>query len=254
MKKTTIKTTIILIFVMTIVLSNLAMMIVVGKSVKTYFRQQVYDDMNVITRQAAITLKEELKHVEDIIYELSKAKVLVDPAFSWKQKVEFFEKKAEELDFNLFFIVDKNGKCKNLTKSGDEFDVSQNEYFKKAIAGELFTTPVEEDLIDGRNIIKIAAPVYLNGDIDGVFVGIKSVDFISKLCSEFKWQDTGILSVYEKGSTVVGHTNPQVVEDKFTINSKAGEDEYKELVDFFNHDIQAKEFGVGEYFLEERIS
>lgn len=82
MKKTTIKTTIILIFVMTIVLSNLAMMIAVGKSVKTYFRQQVYDDMNVITRQAAITLKEELKHVEDIIYELSKAKVLVDPAFS----------------------------------------------------------------------------------------------------------------------------------------------------------------------------
>lgn len=249
MKKRSIKTSVILVFVLTIVLSNVAMLLIVGNRVRIYFSQQAYDTMKIVSKQTAITLEHELQEIEAMVNELSTSRVLLDnQSYSWNQKVAFFENKASELEFDLFFQADVNGKSKNLTQSGDEFDISGLEYFKRAVAGEVYTSKVIEDLRDGSNIIIVAAPIKENGVIKGVFAGLKTVSFISDLCAEFEWNESGILAVYNDQFVVVGHTNPKLVEEKFSINDNAGNPEYKQLVKFFNEDIANKEQGVGEYF------
>lgn len=249
MKKRSIKTSVILIFVMTIVLSNIATLLIVGNRVRTYFRKQAYDTMEIIAKQTSVVLDKEIKTVEAMVSELSSSRVLIDDAnYNWDQKVDFFEKRAEELEFDLFFKADEKGYCKNLTKSGDEFDVSNLEYFKKAITGEVYTSKVIEDLRDGRNVIIVAAPIKEDGVVKGIFAGIKTVSFISELCADFHWNESGILSVYNDDFVVVGHTNSKLVEEKFSINEHVGNPDYKEVVKFFNEDIATKSQGVGEYF------
>lgn len=249
MKKKSIKTSVILIFVVTIVLSNAATLLIVGNRVRTYFKDQAYDTMEIIAKQTSVTLDQEIETLEAMVNELSSSSVLIDDEnYKWNEKVDFFEKRAEELKFDLFFKADTKGHSKNLTKSGDEFDVSQLEYFKKALNGEVYASKVIEDLKDGKNVMIVAAPIRDGGIIKGVFAGVKTVSFISELCSEFKWNNSGILAVYNDDFVVVGHTNYKLVEGKFSINDNVGNTDYKELVKFFNEDIASKDYGVGEYF------
>lgn len=249
MKKRSIKTSVILIFVITIVLSNLAILLIVGNRVRAYFSRQAYDTMDIVAKQTALALEDKLKAVGAMVNVLSTSRVLVDHSiYKWEDKVDYFEKKAEELDFDIFFQSDEKGMSKNLTKSGEEFDISDLDYFKKSIAGEVYTTKVIEDLRDGKHIIIFTAPIIIEGQIKGVFGGLKSVNFISEVCSSFNWKESGILSVYNDKFVVVGHTNEKLVEEKFSINDQVGKPEYEALVKFFNEDIVSKPHGVGEYF------
>lgn len=249
MKKRSIKTSVILIFVITIVLSNLATLLIVGNRVRAYFSRQAYDTMDIVAKQTALALEDKLKAVGAMVNVLSTSRVLVDHSiYKWEDKVDYFEKKAKELDFDIFFQSDEKGMSKNLTKSGEEFDISDLDYFKKSIAGEVYTTKVIEDLRDGKHIIIFTAPIIIEGQIKGVFGGLKSVNFISEVCSSFNWKESGILSVYNDKFVVVGHTNEKLVEEKFSINDQVGKPEYEALVKFFNEDIASKSHGVGEYF------
>ena len=248
MKKTSIKTLIAVCFVGMLVLSNLIMLFVNQGTIRKYFKGQVQDDMSVILEQTALHVESELKSVEKSLDELSRNSMLTDPAVSWNDKVEFFNKRAAELGFTLFFYTDSKGMCKNITESADSFDVSDNEYFKQAMQGKVYTSKIRDDALDGSKIVIVAAPLYRNGKIDGVFAGVKSTKFLSDICATFKWQNSGILAVYDEDTNLIGHTNSDLVESGLNIMEKSSEPDYKEVSEFFANDIKTKTSGVGEYY------
>ena len=248
MKKTSIKTLIAVCFVGMLLLSNLIMLFVNQGTIRKYFKGQVQDDMSVILEQTALHVESELKSVEKSLDELSRNSMLTDPAVSWNDKVEFFNKRAAELGFTLFFYTDSKGMCKNITESADSFDVSDNEYFKQAMQGKVYTSKIRDDALDGSKIVIVAAPLYRNGKIDGVFAGVKSTKFLSDICATFKWQNSGILAVYDEDTNLIGHTNSDLVESGLNIMEKSSEPDYKEVSEFFANDIKTKTSGVGEYY------
>lgn len=248
MKKTSIKTLIAVCFVAMLVLSNLIMLLFNQGTIKKYFRNQVLDDMSVILEQTALHVQSELNSVEKSLNELSRNSMLTDDSIPWADKVAFFGKRAEELDFTLFFYTDSKGMCKNITESADSFDVSENEYFKQAMQGKVYTSKIRNDALDGSKIVIVAAPLYRNGQIDGVFAGVKSTKFLSDICAKFKWQNSGILAVYDEDTTLIGHTNKDLVAKGLNILEKSNDKDYKEVAEFFANDVKTKASGVGEYY------
>ena len=249
MKKTSIKTLIAVCFVGMLIISNLIMLLINQGSIRRFFREQVYDDMGVILEQTALHVESELESVEKSLNELSRNSMLTDDAIPWADKVAFFEKRAEELGFTLFFYTDAKGMCKNLTTNGDSFDVSDNEYFKQAIQGNVYTSKIRTDALDGSKIVIVSAPLYRNGKIDGIFAGCKSTRFLSDVCAKFKWKNTGILAVFDEETTLIGHTNKELVDSGFNMMEKASDPDYKEVSEFFANEIKTKTSGVGEYGL-----
>ena len=247
MKKTSIKTVIAACFVGMLILSNVVMLLINQSTIEKYFTNQIHDDMSVIINQAAMRMEAELKSVERTVDELSRNTMLTDDKVSWKDKVAFFSKRSEDLGFINFFYTDKAGMCVNLTETADKFDVSANDYFKQAIQGKTSISKVRTDNIDGSKIVIVAAPLYRNGEIDGIFAGVKPTKFMNEICGTFKWEKTGILAVYDEETNLIGHTNQDLVKDKINILEKASDPEYKEVAEFFQNEIMTKESGVGEY-------
>ena len=247
MKKTSIKTVIAACFVGMLILSNVVMLLINQSTIEKYFTNQIHDDMSVIIDQDAMRMEAELKSVERTVDELSRNTMLTDDKVSWKDKVAFFSKRSEDLGFTNFFYTDKAGMCVNLTETADKFDVSANDYFKQAIQGKTSISKVRTDNIDGSKIVIVAAPLYRNGEIDGIFAGVKPTKFMNEICGTFKWEKTGILAVYDEETNLIGHTNQELVKDKINILEKASDPEYKEVAEFFQNEIMTKESGVGEY-------
>ncbi len=247
MKKTSVKTLILSCFVGMLVISNLVMLLINQGVIKKYFKEQVYDDVAVITQQAANVIDAELRGVENTVSELALNNILIDKKASWKKKTAFFEKRAEELDFKLFSYINKKGIAKTFAADTVKTDVSGEEYFKQAFQGKTYLSNITDD-VDGTKVFVISAPVYKNGKIVGVLAGIKQAQFISELCAAFKWQESGILAVYDENFTVVGHTNTKLVDEGFNIMENAGKPDYKEVSEFFVNEIRNKQAGVGEYF------
>ncbi len=233
------------------------MMLVVGLSIllvgatltQLAFKKQIYDDISIITKLAADRIDSDIRAAEDQVAELAGNFPMNEKA-SKAIISEYYQKRAEDMGFELFFVVDKNGKGKNLTSSAETFnDLSGSEFFKQAIQGNVYTTSLIKDDISGKKIFVIASPYYKGESIAGVFAGVKDISFISNSCKNFKWKDSGILSVYDKNSQIIGHTRGEIVASDLNLLEKAKSDSsYKEVAKYWKEKVMKSESGVGDYF------
>lgn len=214
---------------------------------KKTFEKQARNDMFAITRQASEKIAAEIESAEKIVESFATNAMLYDNRFSDDVVLDFFDQVKKEDNFEAFFKIDKNGHAVNLNNKMAAFEAADEDYFKKAMNKETSVTSAV-DKTTGNRVIIISTPYYnwYTGEFLGVFAGVKSTDFISKLCKGFKWGKTGNLAVYTTDSSVVGHTDQSVMKDKVNLlEFAASKPEYKTLGKFFN--TYSKTNGVGEY-------
>ena len=222
------------------------------------FDKQIKEDMVVTAGFVSDKIIAEIDNSEKIVKELSEQPMLTNKDFPKNELVDFYEKRAKSTGFKLFFTVDKNGDGVNLTQKAETFNVANTEYFKQSIQGNTYTSSVIDDVVSGDKIFVISTPYYDNktGELLGIFAGIKDIDFISKICGEFKWGTTGNIAVYDKKTSILGHTDPKIVKSNLNLIEKAASDPgYKSVAEFFKKHIDNKTSGVGEYnwFGKKRI-
>ena len=214
------------------------------------FKEQVDEDMQIIAKQVSDKLVAEIEATENIIEELAVNPMLVDERYTKEEVTNFFEQRAKETGFKLFFTVNEKGEGINLTQEREIFDVSSTEYFKRSIRGETYTSSIINDVVAGGKIMVISTPYYEPGTnkLLGIFAGIKSTDFISKMCADFKWGETGNIAVYDETTSIVGHTNPDIVASELNLIEKAKTDkEYQSVANFFKKAIDSKTDGISTY-------
>ncbi|MGP1567862.1 MAG: methyl-accepting chemotaxis protein [Peptoanaerobacter stomatis] len=247
-KSKSIKTDITFSFVLIILISNILLFVFNNQILRKYFSLQVNDSIEVITKQAADIIEEDIKSTESQVDALSKTWAFTKN-LDKNQIADFYENSAKSMGFIEFAYIDTKGNGLNLNKEASKWDANQREYFKRSLNGEVYTSEILTDLVTNQKMIVISSPYYENGKIEGVFIGIKDANFISKLCKNFKWGESGILSVYDKNAKIVGHTRAEIVEKELNLVEEAKKDSsYKEVADFWQNEVLQKQSGVGEYF------
>lgn len=247
-KSKSIKTDITFSFILIILISNILLFVFNNQILRKYFSLQVNDSIEVITKQAADIIEEDIKSTESQVDALSKTWAFTKN-LDKNQIADFYENSAKSMGFIEFAYIDTKGNGLNLNKEASKWDANQREYFKRSLNGEVYTSEILTDLVTNQKMIVISSPYYENGKIEGVFIGIKDANFISKLCKNFKWGESGILSVYDKNAKIVGHTRAEIVEKELNLVEEAKKDSsYKEVADFWQNEVLQKQSGVGEYF------
>ncbi len=247
-KSKSIKANMTLSFVLIILISNILLFVFNNQILRKYFSLQVNDSIEVITKQAADIIEEDIKSTESQVDALSKTWAFTKN-LDKNQIADFYENSAKSMGFIEFAYIDTKGNGLNLNKEGAKWDATQREYFKRSLNGELYTSEILVDLVTNQKMIVVSTPYYENGKIEGVFIGIKDANFISELCKNFNWGDSGILSVYDKNSKIVGHTRSEIVEKELNLVEEAAKDSsYKEVANFWQNEVLQKQSGVGEYF------
>ncbi len=252
-KRKSIRGVVALVLTMVILIVILGMLAVNTYFGRKYFRAQIEEDMSILATEVAKGVDNRIKGIENIVVELANNPLLLEDSTSEAKKVEYYMSRAEVLGFNAFFYSDSEGHGKNLTPEGQEFDISSREYFKESMAGNIFTSKVITDKLTGGKIIIISSPYYVDGEIAGVFAGVKSMDFVSEICADFSWKNTGSLAVYDDTTQVIGHTDKSVVEGNFNFIEKAKEDsDFESVASFFENRVLKEDYGVGEYVFQGR--
>ena len=136
------------------------MLIVSSVLSRDAFRAQVESDMQTLAQETSEKLVKDIEHTEEIVKELAANPMLTSKEYSQKEIAAFYEKRAKETGFNLFFTVKPNGKGINLTQGAEKFDVADTEYFKQSIKEKTYTSSIIDDVVTGGKIIVVSTPYY----------------------------------------------------------------------------------------------
>ncbi len=211
----------------------------------------------------------EIKNVEKIAaYEVEKASEVTSTKLEmWKTEIAVLAQtnavKSADFDtirrylalrkditghYEMLFLADTSGKAR--TTSGAAADISDRDYFKKAIKGETVISDPMVSKASNKLIFSIAAPVRDNyGKIIGVFGGTKELTELSEMVGSIKVGKTGYAFMAGKDGLVIAHPDPNQI-----LKFNLVEDKNKTLTEIGKKAVQGnKETGYCELNGAQRI-
>lgn len=110
-----------------VIISLICLIILLVSSIltKQAFKAQIEEDMTLIAKQVSGKIISDIETTEKIVEELANNAMLFDTEFTKQDVANFFEKRAKETNFKVFFKIDKEGNGINLNREGKTFNVSQ---------------------------------------------------------------------------------------------------------------------------------
>ncbi|WBW95367.1 methyl-accepting chemotaxis protein [Oceanirhabdus sp. W0125-5] len=112
--------------------------------------------------------------------------------------------------FELLLIADKSGKYQ--ATNGKNDDISDREYFQKAIKGEVVVSEAVISKSTGNPIIVIAAPIQSHsGEVTGVVAGTVNLHVLTGFVNQEKLGSTGYAYMIDGEGRVMAHQNDKLI-------------------------------------------
>lgn len=132
-------------------------------------------------------------------------------------------------------------------------DISEREYFQKAIQGNHYASdPIEDSVREGVMIMLLAVPVYENGDsstgnIQGILYARMDGNFLSDCTKDIKFGETGyVYMVNAKGTTIASPDRDKVVAQENIIDLYGSDDKYESEIEMLQ-EVLGSEKGYTSY-------
>ncbi len=247
-KMKSIKTRLILVFT-TIVIVVTAFLGIVAINI-------VSRDLTTSAKENMVTLamsKSELvtaKMDEELSYMMGLAQnpVILDPTVTDQERATIMEGEAARTGYQGYVLVDMSGNARTLDSKGETLDVSDRDYFQKAVKG----TPTVSDIIisklTGKPVLIIAVPVFDKGTQSGVLYGRISGESLSEIAANVKYGETGYGYMINAEGLFAGHPDTSLVLEQFNVIEEAKTDpEYVDLANLFVNEITKGSTGTGVY-------
>jgi len=135
-----------------------------------------------------------------------------------------------------------------LLSTGLISDISDRDYFKKAMAGEANVSGVVISKSTGHPIYVYAQPVTVNG-AQGVLIGTRDAEELSSFAQDITIGGGSYAYLIDGAATMIAHKDFQYVIDMYNIPAAAEEDTGLEALAVLMTEHMIKgEIGTGEYF------
>ncbi|BCN31561.1 methyl-accepting chemotaxis protein [Anaeromicropila herbilytica] len=165
-----------------------------------------------------------------------------------KTPAEKLEGLANEIVANGYIkmgISDTSGKVVLSTKM--DADISDREYFKKAVRGIPNVSDPIMSKTENRMVVVYAAPITSNGTIVGVLTAIKDNSEISQMVDDIRIGKTGrAFMINGEGTTIAHHNSDLVINQDNDFENVKKDSSLKQLVTIEKKMVAGKT-GVGEY-------
>lgn len=163
------------------------------------------------------------------------------------QRINFFEAEAKRKGYDFFAIADGNGKATIFTSGQQINDVSDREFFQKAIDGEATVSDLIFSELDGKPVIIYATPMRVNNKVIGVFYGRKDGFILSDIARDIYYKETGAAYIINNQGITVGQDDTDIVlAQSNPIEDAETDKSFKNLAEVTLRMIEG-ERGFGEY-------
>ena len=198
-------------------------------------------------RYIQATRDSELKYVES----LARSLMTEANTMTLEEKIDFLEREAEVSGYISFAYADLEGRSITLDKYLETTDISDRDYFQRALKGESNASDVIISRITGQPVIIYASPIYDGGRQIGVFYGRKEGYSLSEIANSVTYKETGFSYIMNDQGVIVGHRNLDYVRDGFSFaNADLENPDYEQLAQLTREHILTRASGSGNYYFE----
>ncbi len=139
-----------------------------------------------------------------------------------EEKVAILTKEVERIGCLRMAYIETNGE--SYSTNGKSQNLSDREYFTKAMAGESSVTDPSIGKSTGELLVFYGAPIKSNGQVVGVLQEIRDGNNLSSLAGEVTVGKTGFAYLINDQGTVIAHKDTDLVMDETNIIEKAKSD------------------------------
>ena len=206
-----LRTKLVLAFTIIIIALIAGMSLLTINMVKDTLIKDAFENIEVVAQEEAKYTSEmvqaELKYIET----LAQNPVLKDSEYTLEKKTAYFTEEAKRSGYLAFYFADLNGKSTELLEGNNSLEISDRPYYTTALAGNSTVSDVIISKLTGEVILIYASPVYVDGQIKGVFYGTKDGSSLSEICNEFEYKKTGFGYLINNSGTAVGDRDKELV-------------------------------------------
>ena len=178
---------------------------------------------------------------------IARMPALYDSSYSYSEKISFLQKEASFNDrIKELNITDKNG---NFYYPGGSVNVSDREWFQKALLGKRFVTEPYIERAGGTLVITFAIPVF---DSTRTIAGVLSADIkglqLSEDISDIVVGQTGVCYILGLTGTTIADKDGELVKNITNIGEEAKKDaSFSSLAAFEKIAVEIDEPSIGFY-------
>ncbi|QZY53681.1 methyl-accepting chemotaxis protein [Crassaminicella profunda] len=198
-----------------------------------------------MAREASKVVESRIDGEFRVLEEIAGRTRIANPSNSIENKQQALLEEIKRNGYLRMATIDKNGIATyedNSTK-----DLSEREYFKRALNGDRAVSDTIISKVDGSIVIAMVVPIKYNNTITGVLLAIQDGTFISDLAKDIKYGENGHSYVINKDGMIIGHTDSKLVLDQYNLLNEAKNDKSLEELAGLTEKMIAGGTGVGTY-------
>lgn len=204
--------------------------------------------MPEIVKQGSLAIETYIEGELDKLELVTNEKIFKDEKVSLDDKLKLLSNEVKRSGHVNMGIGDLNGNLK--TTEGDLINISDREFFKKALKGVSSVTDPMVSKVDKSIIIIYASPLKKNGKVIGVITTVRDANVFSNFANKIKIGETGRAFIINKQGMVIAAKNKDLVKKMYSaIDAVKKNSDLQSVVDVHKKMIKG-ESGTDEYLAD----
>ncbi|CDI48985.1 methyl-accepting chemotaxis protein [Clostridium tetani] len=204
--------------------------------------------MPEIVKQGSLAIETYIEGELDKLKLVTDEKIFQDEKVSLEDKLKLLSNEVKRSGHVNMGIGDLKGNLK--TTAGDSINISDREFFKKALTGVSSVTDPMVSKVDKSIIIIYASPIKKNGKVIGVITIVRDANVFSDFASKIKIGKTGRAFMINNQGMLIAAKNRDLVKKMYSaINAVKENPDLQPVVDIHKKMIKGQN-GIGEYLID----
>lgn len=177
---------------------------------KRQLENEVNEKMKAITSGNADSFKNYYLGTINVLESIAETGYL-HRSFNDRSLQNMLRQHGEKEKFLNYFFIDNNGQAILFKEDNLVLDLSEREYFKTAMKGEIATVGPYIDTVTGETCLTIAVPAKSHtGEIYGALCADFSISGLSDQMKKIKVGETGFAAIVNKDMQIIAHPRDEI--------------------------------------------
>jgi len=230
--------------VVIVVVSSALGLVALSNSSKI-LKATVEESMTQLAKEASQIMESRIEAELDGLEILANQKVLKDTNNLWNIKQTVLEDEVRRKGHLFMGIADKSGNLQ--PTAGNRANISDRDYFMKAISGEAAVSNPLVSKLDNSIIVIYAVPIKYNNQVIAVLVAARDGNDLSEMISDITYGKTGQAFMINNKGITIAHKDKNLVINGYNVIEEVRKDENLQSLAEIHQKMIDGETGTGEY-------
>jgi methyl-accepting chemotaxis protein len=190
---------------------------------KKSITQNVESDLRSIGQTAEVAISSSLNNIKLGVQSIAKLDIIGKFNAPESDMLRILDEQKEVLGYQSLSIVDKTGRIISSNADLNGKNILEQEYFKKALAGETYISPTTYD-VNGNLCIIACTPVSNSNHYIGVVLATLDPQFYADIIRNIVVGKTGNVFILDKEGTIIANIRPELVTSRTNMIENAKTD------------------------------